>query len=84
MQVTYEISDNIYRLFSSQRQRNRVALQQALADIKSNFNLIDTVLYKRNTNKLTVTYLPEAYSESTERAFFSILHKYYDNAQKIK
>lgn len=82
--VTYEISNNIYRLFSSQRQLYRVALQQALADIKGNFNLIDEVLYKRNTNKLVVTYRQDAYNESTERAFFNILEKYYENAQKLK
>lgn len=84
MQITYEISNNIYRLFSSQRQRYRVALQQALLDIQANFQLIDTVLYKRNTNKLAVTYLPEAYTPATERAFFRILQGYYHRANTVK
>jgi hypothetical protein len=84
MQVTYEISNNIYRLFSSQRQKYRVALQQALADIQQNFNIVKSVSYKRNTTKLVVTYFQDAYTEATERAFFSILDQYYTRADTLK
>jgi hypothetical protein len=84
MQVTYEISNNIYRLFSSQRQKYRVAVQQALADIQQNFNIVKSVLYKRNTNKLVVTYFEDAYTEATERAFFNTLEQYYTRADKLR
>jgi hypothetical protein len=84
MQITYEISNNVYRLFSSQRQRYRVALQAALADINSNFCLVTEVLYKRNTNKLAVTYHEGAYTSATERAFFNTLEQYYARAHQLK
>lgn len=84
MQVTYEISGNIYRLFSSHRQRYRVAVQQALADIQQNFQLVENVLYKRNTTKLVVTYYEGARTPATERAFFSVLEQYYRRANALK
>ncbi len=84
MQVTYEISNNIYRLFSSQRQKYRVALQQALADIQQNFNIVKQVSYKRNTTKLVVTYFQDAYTEATERAFFNTLEQYYTKADTLR